>query len=362
MDDKSLHFLGWDDWFAEKFEPFRAAGFAPARVAVEHRGQYVTLTAAGEFAAEITGKLLYMADDPAELPKVGDWVAVTLFEPEQRAIIHHVLPRRTKFSRQVAGKKVEEQVVAANIDTIFVVQSADHDFNPRRLERYLLMVRQGGADAAIILNKIDVCSNLPEITAQAAAVAGHAPVIPLSAATGEGVGNSLREQLVPGKTYALVGSSGVGKSTLLNRLAGAELLKTAAVREYDSKGRHTTTHRELVVLPGGALLIDSPGMREVQVWSSGDTLEDAFADINELSAACRFPNCSHTQEIDCAVRAALDSGQLSRERYQSYLKLNRETAYLETKQSEQAYQNARRKEKALHRAMKKYQKDFDKRR
>ncbi len=344
---EALNSLGWNDWFAANFDPFLAAGLVPARVAVEQRGQYLVLTAAGEFTAEITGKLLYMADDPAELPKVGDWVAVNVFEQDQRAIIHHVLPRRTRFSRQTAGKKVNEQVIAANIDLIFVVQSADQDFNPRRLERYLMMVRDSGAEAAIILNKIDLCANLPDLVGQATAVAGNAPIITLSAMTGQNVDNSLRETMKPGKTYALVGSSGVGKTTLVNRLAGAERLKTGAVREYDSK------------LPGGALLIDSPGMREVQVWGSTESLEDAFADIAELATACRFANCSHTQETGCAVLAALDSGQLSRERYRSYLKLNRETAYLESKQSEQAYQNARRKEKTLQRAKKRYHKDFD---
>ena len=356
---KRLSQLGWNTWFENNFEPYRAEGFVPARVAVEHRGQYVVLAADGDFSAEVAGRLLYMADDPADLPKVGDWVAVTLFEAEKKAIIHHVLPRRTKFSRQVAGKKVEEQIVAANIDCIFVVQSADQNFNPRRLERYLLLVREGGADAAIILNKVDVCSDLPAKISQAAAVAGDIPIIPLSAATGEGVDQSLREKLQPAHTYALVGSSGVGKSTLLNRLAGQELLKTTAVRTGDSKGRHTTTHRELVVLPGGALLIDSPGMREVQVWSHSETLEDSFADITTLAAACRFPDCSHTHEKGCSVLSAINSGQLDPERYKSYIKLNRENKYLKIKQHEQARRQARRDEKSIHRSMKKYRKNFD---
>lgn len=351
----SLQDLGWNNHFDREFEPHRQAGLAAARVTVEQRGQYVVLTGAGEFSAEVTGKLLFYADSPADLPKVGDWVAVSLFTGEQKAIIHHVLPRQTRFSRQMAGSKIEEQVVAANIDAIFVVQSADHNFNLRRLERYLLLVHQGGAQPIILLNKIDLCADLPAKQAQMAAVAPDTPVITVSAATGAGLA-ALRDALRPGETYALVGSSGVGKSTLLNQLAGAELLKTAAVRENDSRGRHTTTHRELVVLPNGALLIDSPGMREVQLWASTDGLEDAFAEITALAAGCRFPDCTHTSEIGCAVLAALDSGQLDRERYDSYLKLNRETEYLERKQNQKAHLDARRNEKKMGRAIKNYHK------
>ncbi|MCG3207018.1 MAG: putative ribosome biogenesis GTPase RsgA [Anaerolineae bacterium] len=350
-----LEKLGWNPHFAREFEPHRQAGLAAARVTVEQRGQYVVLTGAGEFYAEVTGRLLFNADSPADLPKVGDWVAVSLFEGEQKAIIHHVLPRQSRFSRQVAGGKVEEQVMAANIDAIFVVQSADYNFNLRRLERYLLLVHEGGARPLILLNKIDLCPDLPAKQAQVAAVAPGVPLVAVSAATGEGLAE-LRNLLRPGETYALVGSSGVGKSTLLNQLAGAELLKTGAVREGDSKGRHTTTHRELVVLPNGALLIDSPGMRELQLWSTADGLEDAFAEITALAVDCRFPDCTHTREKGCAVLAALAAGKLDRERYDSYLKLNRETDYLERKQNQKAYLDARRNEKKLGRAMKNYHK------
>jgi len=354
----SLENLGWNAHFAHAFEPYQPAGFTAARVTVEQRGQYVVLTGTGEFDAEVTGKLLFNADNPADLPKVGDWVAVSLFAGEQKAIIHHVLPRLTRFSRQAAGGKIQEQVIAANIDVIFVVQGADHDFNLRRLERYLLLVNEGGARPIILLNKIDLCTDLPTKQAQMAAIAPDTPVLTISATTGDGLA-TLRHMLQPGQTYALVGSSGVGKSTLLNQLAGAELFKTNAVRANDSRGRHTTTHRELVVLPGGALLIDSPGMRGVQLWGNADGIEDAFAEITLLAAECHFPDCTHTSEIGCAVQAALAAGQLDQDRYNNYLKLNRETDYLERKQNQKPYLDARRNEKKLGRTIKNYHKLHD---
>ena len=351
-----LEKYGWRPDLAAAFKPFQEAGFAVGRVAVEHRERYLVLTPAGEYDAEVTGKLLYTVDSPSDLPKVGDWVAMSLFEGEYKAIIHDILPRRTKFSRKVAGKKVQEQVMATNIDTIFLVQSLDSNFNPRRLERYLVMAHEGGIEPVIVLNKSDLCSDLDQKKQQVSAIGRNVAVVPTSATTGAGI-TELRHKLLPGRTYAFIGSSGVGKSTLINRLAGAEIMKTGEVREVDAKGRHTTTHRELIVLPNGALLIDTPGMRELQMWSSDQGMDDAFAEIVQLAIACHFPDCSHTQEKGCAVLAAVKAGELPRERYDNYLKLNKEMAYLDRKQDRHSAIDSKRKDKEIHRAMKKFRKN-----
>lgn len=351
-----LEQYGWRPDLAAAFKPFQEAGFTAGRVAVEHRERYLVLTAAGEYDAEVTGKLLYTVDSPSELPKVGDWVVMSLFEGEFKAIIHDILPRRTKFSRKVAGKKVQEQVMATNIDTIFLVQSLDNNFNPRRLERYLVMAHDGGIEPVIVLNKSDLCTDLDQKKQQVSAIARNVAIVPTSATTGAGL-TELRHKLQPGRTYAFIGSSGVGKSTLINSLAGAEIMKTGAVRDLDAKGRHTTTHRELIVLPNGALLIDTPGMREMQLWSSDQGVDDAFTEIVELAIACHFPDCSHTQEKGCAVLAAVKAGELSRERYDNYLKLNKEMAYLDRKQDRHVAIDSKRKDKEIHRAMKKFRKN-----
>lgn len=352
----NLDQYGWQPDFAEAFKPYQEAGFAAGRVAVEHRERYTVLTAAGEYDAEVTGKLLYMTDSPSDLPKVGDWAVLSLFDGERKGIIHAVLPRRTKFSRKVAGKKVQEQVIAANIDTLFLVQSLNDNFNLRRLERYLVMVRDGGIEPVIVLNKIDLQPDLDQKKELVSTIAHDNTIVLTSATTGQGV-DDLHGMLQPGLTYAFVGSSGVGKSTLINSLAGAEIMKTGAVRAVDAKGRHTTSHRELIVLPTGALLIDTPGMREMQLWSADQGLDDTFAEIVELAAGCHFPDCSHTQEKGCAVLAAVENGQLSQERYDNFVKLNKEMAYLDRKQDQKSALASKRKNKKIHKAMKKFRKN-----
>lgn len=354
--DQSLEKYGWQPEWAEAFAPYAGSGFTAGRVAVEHRERYFVLTADGECDAEVTGKLLYMTDNPSDLPKVGDWVVLSMFEGEQKGIIHDVLPRRTKFSRKVAGKKMQEQVIATNIDTTFLVQGLDDNFNLRRLERYLVMVREGGIEPVVVLNKADLCPDPEQKQQQVGVIAPDVAVFLTSATSGQGIA-ALRSRLLPGSTYAFVGSSGVGKSTLINSLAEAEIMKTGSVREVDAKGRHTTTHRELIALPNGSLLIDTPGMREMQLWSSDQALDDAFAEIVQLATECHFPDCSHTHEKGCAVLAAVENGELSAERYDNFVKLGKEMAYLESKNDKHSASANKRKYKGINKAMRKFRKN-----
>lgn len=307
----TLEELGWGPHFAAAFAPYEARGLLPARVAAQHRGGFELLTEAGRLRGVPAGGL-------AALPAVGDWVAAARVARERKAVVEAVLPRRTAFVRSDPWSG-EEEVVAANVDTAFVVTALGRDFSPRRLERYLAAAHDSGAQPAVILNKADLDDPEPALAVARAAAPGVA-VHALSAKTGAGL-DELEPYLAPGHTVALLGSSGVGKSTLANRLAGAEVLRTGAVRT-DEGGRHTTTRRELVKLPGGALLLDTPGLRELQL-SRGD-LDETFPEIAALAPDCRFRDCTHVHEPGCAVLAAIERGELLRERYDSYLKLTAE--------------------------------------
>jgi ribosome biogenesis GTPase / thiamine phosphate phosphatase len=323
----SLTELGWN----EHFEQHRPEGeLVLGRVAVEHRGAYAVYADDGEAWAELAGKLRYEAAGRGELPAVGDWVAMQL-RPEGRATIHAVLPRRTKISRKVNLGETEEQVLAANIDTIFLVSSLNRDLNVRRIERYLATAWESGAEPAIVLNKADLCpvEERADLIAEIEAVAFGVPVHTVSAVTREGL-DELTPYFGPGRTVVLLGSSGVGKSTLINSVLGTEQLETREIREGDGRGRHTTTHRELIVVPGGGLVIDTPGLRELQLWGEADGgVGEAFQDVTALAATCRFHDCAHETEPGCAVRAAIGSGALPAERLESYRKLQRELARLE---------------------------------
>ncbi len=325
-----LRDYGWNEQLSAQFEVFAGRGLVPARVVRQSRDLSTLVTPLGMLPGEVSGKFRYQTADQADFPVVGDWVAI---EPagDDLALIHAILPRRSAFSRKAAGEAVEAQVAAANIDTVFLVSGLDGDFNLRRIERYLTTAWASGAEPVIVLNKSDLCPDLKDVIAKVESVAPDVPVVAVSALAG-GELEALEPFLVPRKTVALLGSSGVGKSTLINRLLGEERLPTAPMSDPDEgRGRHTTTARELVRLPGGALLIDTPGMREIQLWGGDEDLDKAFDDIQRLAAQCRFPDCRHEQEPGCAVRAAVEAGALDRRRLGSYHKLRRELQFTELK-------------------------------
>jgi ribosome biogenesis GTPase len=323
--------LGWNHFFEREFEPLRADGLAPARVTEEQRGQYTVHQEAGETAAVLSGRLRNATVSREGLPAVGDWVAVRQDCEGGLAVIDAVLPRKSAFTRRAAGRVEEAQVVAANVDFVLLVSGLDGDFNLRRIERYVTLAWESGAKPVVVLNKADLCEDVAARLAEVEAVAAGIDVIAVSAHTGAGL-DALRILMKPGRTLALLGSSGVGKSTLVNALLGDARLKTAAVRDDDSRGRHTTTHRELIVAPGGGMVIDTPGMRELQLLADEDSLERAFDDVAQLAAACKFRDCTHNAEPGCAVRAAVESGNLGQDRWDSFLKLRRELNYLARKQ------------------------------
>ena len=333
--------LGWDDGWATAFEQHRAAGLLPGRVSVQHRGAYDVLTEEGETRARLPGRTRHEADSLAELPVVGDWVAL---EPSSRGnpAIRAVLPRRTKFSRLAAhdpgSDATREQVVAANVDVIFIV-SPLAEVHPRRLERYLTLGWESGARPVILLTKSDLVAD-PERAASELDAIGDVPVHPVSVRTGEGL-DSVRSYLAPGVTSALLGPSGAGKSTLVNTLAGEKLLPTGSMRD-GGQGRHTTTRRELIVLPEGGIVVDNPGMRELHLWLAADGLEEAFEDVVELEARCKFSDCRHEGEPGCAIQAALADGTLDPARWQSYLELQRELEELEERLARRERFRARR--------------------
>lgn len=348
-----LSSLGWDSIYASSFETHRCNGLVPARVAADLGPLFRLLGEDGERLGEPSGRLRHSAVSRAELPAVGDWVAVSP-QPGERAVIQAVLPRRTRFSRKTAGTTVEEQVLAANVDTVFLMCGLDGDFNPRRIERALLLAWESGAAPVVVLNKADVCEDVEARVRDVETVALGVPVIVVSAAEGSGL-QALHAWLAPGRTVALLGSSGVGKSTLTNRLLGEERQATRAVREGDDRGRHTTTRRELIALPGGALLLDTPGLRELSLWAGDEGLRSAFDDVEELARDCGFRDCSHAREPRCAVRAAVDDGRLPRGRLASYFKLQAELRSLAVRQDKGAQADERRRWKAIHKAARHHQ-------
>jgi len=323
----TLASLGWNDFFATSFQLHVSPGLFPARVALEHKHAYVLLTTGPETSASCTGKLLHHSTQRADLPAVGDWVVARLRPGEAHADIHAVLPRQTKFSRAAVDASAGEQIVATNVDTVLLVTALDQNYNLRRIERYLAIAWESAATPVVVLNKSDLHRDPAAAREEVAAIALGAPVVALSA-TEDDVVSHLGPWLVPGRTLALLGSSGVGKSTLINSILGANRQLTSAVSDAVGKGRHTTTRRELLVAPSGVLLLDTPGMRELQLWdTTRAAIDTAFADVGQLAARCRFSDCSHTREPGCAVQAALASGELEPGRWESFQKLQREQAY-----------------------------------
>ena len=352
--------LGWDDEWARVFAPHAAEGLVPARVAIEFNYLYRVYAEAGELQAQQAGRIRHQATTREQLSAVGDWVAIRPSGGEATATIEAILPRRTKFSRKVAGELTEEQIVAANIDTVFLVMGLDGDYNPRRLERYLLLAYESGARPVVILNKADVAEHLSEDIDGIQGLTVGIPVHAISAKTRAGV-EIVDSYLGPGKTGALLGSSGVGKSTLVNALIGEEMLKTREVRAHDSRGRHTTRHRHLISLPDRrGLLIDTPGMRELQLWTQSDTIRDTFDDIEALAAGCHFSDCRHREEPRCAVKQAVEEGSLPPARLDSYQKLQDELTALGARKQARDQINMKRRFKSASKAMKQMYKDRDK--
>jgi ribosome biogenesis GTPase len=346
--------LGWNSAREEQFAPHRAKGLVPARVAVEDKHYYRVWTADAELTAQIVGKLIHEAKgNHSKLPKVGDWVAVKILPNEEKAAIHAVLPRTTQITRKNSGRDTTAQVLATNLETIFLVLAADISYNAARLERMLVMAHDSGARPVVVLNKIDLCEDVDALLAEAERIAKGVAIHPVSATTKRGV-KKLAAEIKPGDTVAFIGTSGVGKSSLINQMYGDELMTTIEVREQDAKGRHTTTWREMIFLPKGGVVIDTPGMREFHLWDlAGPGTREAFPEFDELALRCHFRDCTHTQEKDCAVLAELNAGKIPRDRYESFVKLQKELAYLREAEKRAGWTSRRKSDRVAHRAFNK---------
>jgi ribosome biogenesis GTPase len=341
--------LGWNADLNQQFALHQAKGLVPARVAVEDKHFFRVWTEDAELLAQVTGKCLHEAHGSnAKLPKVGDWVAVKLVANEEKAMIHAILPRRTQLCRKTTGRGSTEHILATNIDTAFIVTAADASFDAACLEQMLVMAHESGARPVVLLNKIDLCEDLDARLADATRVAGDALVLAACALTGQGV-EKLAQLIKPGDTAVFIGTSGVGKSSLINRLYGEDIQATVEVRTSDAKGRHTTSWREMIFLPQGGVVIDTPGMREFHLWIASEGSKQTFPEFDALSVRCHFRDCTHRKENQCAVLDALAAGTLPRERYDSFLKLQLEIRFLREAEKRAAYQARKKSDHGGHR-------------
>lgn len=352
-----LENYGWHTIHQENFtnikEEMKLETGVPGRVTLEHKRMYRVVTESGEWLSVCSGSMEYEATERRDFPAVGDWVVVQKMPGEERGIIHAILPRTSIFSRKAAGLTIEEQLIAVNVDIAFLVMSMNKDFNPRRLERYLIAAYDSGAVPIVVLTKKDLSDDPAYYIEEATNIALGADIYAVNNMTGEGI-EPLRTLLKDGKTAALLGSSGIGKSSLTNMLLNDEIMAVQHIRQDDDKGRHTTTHRELFTIPSGGVIIDTPGMREFQLWDHSESLDASFKDIEALAATCKFNDCQHNQEPGCAVQKALSTGELTDERYASYVKLQKELAFIEQKTNQQARKQAQNKRKNISKQLKKH--------
>ena len=355
----NLKKLGYNSFFEAYFNEYASGDQIPGRIAIQNLSNFTVYTELGELLGEVSGKFRFETENgKAEVngyPAVGDWVLLRPYPNEGKAIIDKILPRKNKFSRKEAGEKTIEQIVAANIDIVFIVNALNHDFNLRRLERYLTTVMDNEIRPVIILSKADLSDDLEARMEEVREVVGVIPIHAISVKEGFGL-DELEQYFVNNNTVAVLGSSGVGKSTLINTLAGEEKFFVQEVSDFSNKGKHTTTHREMIILANGGLIIDTPGMRELQLWDGGEGVAETFDDLEELSLQCKFSNCLHKDEPGCAIRAAIENGDIDETRLKSYLKLKREVKYIESKQNVKTAIENKKHWKQVHKSLK----DFDK--
>lgn len=354
----NLKALGWNSQLSRALAEQSQPQWIPGRVVSEHRGVCILVTEQGELPASVAGRMEHLAESAAELPKIGDWVAVAPQPGENKGVIHWVLPRKSYLGRKVPGRVTTQQILATNVDLACIVQALDNTFRIRRLERFLTLAHEGGIRPVILLNKLDLCPDPAPLIEAAQKAAPGVTLVQTSAETRRGI-KALSQLIRPAETVVFLGSSGVGKSSLINRLCGEEYQSTIEVRESDSKGRHTTTSRELIPLPGGGLVIDTPGLRELQLWVHEEALEEAFPEITRLAEGCRFRDCCHENEPGCAVRVALEAKSLPKDRYDSFQKLRKEQVTWVTNTQERAQRIRPKPQKAESRSLRGSRRDWE---
>jgi len=342
----NLSLFGWDDFFENQLTKYSGDELLAGRVAIENKSNYLLYTEYGEYSGELSGKFYYNAESRGGLPAVGDWVIFKPVHNEKKAVIENVLTRKNKFSRKVVLEKTNEQIIAANIDYLFIVTSFNLEFNLKRIERYLTMAYDNELKPVIILSKEDLCEDPSGIISDVRSISGEIEIHPVSAIENKGL-DKLRKYLEGNRTAAVVGSSGVGKSTLINVLTGTDNIPVNEIGDYKDKGKHTTTKREMILLPEGGIIIDTPGMREIQIWEGSDGLSDSFKDVEEYFTQCKFSDCKHDTEPGCAVKKAINSGALDADRFDNYLKLQKEIKWFEIRKEKKAKSDESKKWKKV---------------